>query len=123
MLRRPIRQLGEDEYEVALDDAEREVLRRLTEELRELVAADDPEVARLFPAAIPDDPAANAEYERLVRDSLVAGRLDALLRFEATAADERLTPDDLEAWCGVLNDLRLVLGTADANHTPMPRIA
>jgi hypothetical protein len=108
--RRPIRPLGENDYTLALDDAEREVLRRLAEELRELVAADDSEVARLFPAALPDDPEANAEYDRLVRDGLVAGRLDALARLDATVDAERLSHQDVEAWCGVLNDLRLVLG-------------
>ena len=110
MIRRPVRRLGTDAYAVELDEAEREVLRRLTEELRELVAGEHAEVARLFPAAIPDDPEASADYDRLVRDSLVAGRLEALARFEATVAGASLAPEDVEAWCGVLNDLRLVLG-------------
>ncbi|MBD0330249.1 MAG: DUF2017 family protein [Thermoleophilia bacterium] len=97
-------------YAVELGDAEREVLRRLAEELRELLTADDPAVARLFPAAYRDDPAASAEYEGLVRDGLLGGRLDALTRLDATAGAKRLSHADVEAWCGVLNDLRLVLG-------------
>jgi hypothetical protein len=108
--RRPIRPLADGDYALALDEAERDVLRRLARELRKLVEDGQAAVARLFPAAHLDDPEANADYDRLVRDGLVAGRLDALARVDGTVAGERLSPDDVEAWCGVLNDLRLVLG-------------
>jgi hypothetical protein len=110
VLRRPISALPDGEYAVDLGVAEREVLRRLADELRELLAGDDPGLARLFPAAYRDDPAASAEYEQLVHDSLLAARLDAVARLEASADAERLSHTDVEAWCGVLNDLRLVLG-------------
>ncbi len=108
--RRPIRPLGEDAYALELDAVERELLRRLSFDLRELVEAGDAGIARLFPPAHRDDPAANADYDRLVREGLVGGRLDALARVDATADADRLSQADLEAWCGVLNDLRLVLG-------------
>jgi hypothetical protein len=108
--RRPIRPLHDDEYELSLDAVERQLLHRLAADLRELVEAGDAGVVRLFPPAHPDDPEANAEYDRLVRDGLLAGRLDALARVDATADAKRLSRADVEAWCGVLNDLRLVLG-------------
>jgi hypothetical protein len=67
-------------------------------------------VGRLFPAAFRDDPEASAEYDRLVHGELVSGRLDALGTVRATIDAERLDEAELEAWCGALNDLRLVLG-------------
>ena len=75
-----------------------------------LIESDDGDVARLFPAAFRDDPAASAEYDRLVRDDLVAGRVSALDTVEQTLAADRLDQEQTEAWCGALNDLRLVLG-------------
>ena len=110
MFRRPIRPLGADAYALALDSGERAVLRSVARELRALVEADDPAVARLFPAAYRDDPDAAAEFDRLVRDGLVSGRVAALATVDRTADAERLGHDELESWCGALNDLRLVLG-------------
>ena len=81
-LRRPVRILSKNEYALDLAPEERRVLRSVCEELRPLVADQDESVARLFPAAFRDDPKASAEYDELVRDSLIAGRLRAL--------DERL---------------------------------
>ena len=107
----PLRPLGDGRYRLALTPDERELLRELLIDLRRGIDADDAEVARLFPPAFPDDPAATAEYARLVRDELVDGRLQALKTVEdALAGADRLDQEQAEAWCGVLNDLRLVLG-------------
>ena len=97
-------------YAVELDDGERALLRRLAVELDELVAADDETVGRLFPAAHRDDPAAEREYRKLAGESLVSGRLDALREFVVTVGERVLDQGQAEVWCGVLNDLRLVLG-------------
>jgi hypothetical protein len=110
MLRAPVRPLADGGYALALADDERAVLRRLSGELRELVEADDPAVARLFPAAFRDDPEAAADFDRLVREGLVSGRVAALATLDRTAGAERLDHQELEAWCGALNDMRLVLG-------------
>ena len=106
----PVRPLRKGGYRIVLESAEREALRTLCAELRDLIAADDEAVARLFPAAYRDDPAASAEYDRLVRDGLSAGRLEALSTVERTIDADRVDEDELAAWCGALNDLRLVLG-------------
>ena len=106
----PVRPLRKGGYRIVLERAEREALRTLCAELRELIAADDEAVARLFPAAYRDDAAASAEYDRLVRDGLSAGRLETLATVERTIGAERVDEDELAAWCGALNDLRLVLG-------------
>ena len=109
-LRRPLRVLGNDEYALDLATDERNVLQRLCEELRPLVAGQDESVGRLFPAAYRDDPDASAEYDRLVRESLVADRLRALDTVLETIDERRLSLAQVETWCGALNDLRLVLG-------------
>ena len=46
-----------------------------------------------------------------MHDSLLERRLATLDQFEATIQATSLDTDQLAAWVGVLNDLRLVLGT------------
>jgi hypothetical protein len=106
----PVRPLRDGGYRIRLGEQERETLRGLCGQLRELITAQDAAVGRLFPAAYRDDEEANAEFERLVRGDLAAGRLDALATVEASLDADRLDEEQLAAWCGALNDLRLVLG-------------
>jgi hypothetical protein len=106
----PVRPLRGGGYRVRLGENERRTLRSLCAELRALITAEDGAVGRLFPAAYRDDEAANADYEALVRDELVEGRLAAIATVEASIQAERLDEEQLAAWCGALNDLRLVLG-------------
>ena len=91
------------------------MLRELPRQLRELIEHEDPTsdpaMARLYPPAYLDDPIRNLEYERLAGDDLTSDRLEAIERMEGTLDAERLTEDQVLAWLGVLNDLRLVLGT------------
>lgn len=108
--RRPVEPLANGGYRLRLSAGEREVLRDLCDELRGLVEAEDASVGRLFPAAFRDDPEASAEYDRLVRGELVSGRLAALQTVDRTIDADRLDEEQLGAWCGALNDLRLVLG-------------
>ncbi len=97
-------------YVVRIGDDERRALATLCTELRTLIEADAAEVGRLFPAAYGDDAEASAEYDRLVRDDLVARRLDAIRIVRETVDAEILDEAQLASWCGALNDLRLVLG-------------
>jgi hypothetical protein len=98
--------------EVALPDAERELLAGLVPQLRELLLGDaDPNLRRLFPTAYPTDPKQEDEFRSLVHDSLLEGRLAALDTLEATVRERTLTDDQLGCWMGSINDLRLVLGT------------
>ena len=99
------------DFLLRLPAEERELLRALPGQLRALLGTEDPSLARLFPPAYPDDPEADAAYERLVHGELLAGRLEALRVMEATVDGERLDERELTAWVGALNDLRLVLGT------------
>jgi hypothetical protein len=105
-----VRPLSDGGYGVRLHPADRELLRTLAADVRELVEQRDGAVARLFPPAYRHDEEAEAEYERLVHDELAAGRVRALRTVEASASADRLDAAEADAWCGALNDLRLVLG-------------
>jgi Domain of unknown function (DUF2017) len=111
MLRRPVKRTRSGRFQLNLSAAEREVLRSLPAQLKELLGTDDPSLRRLFPPAYPDDPARDAEYQRLVRDDLIAGRTAALDVMAATVDATELDTEQLTGWLSALNDLRLVLGT------------
>lgn len=102
-------------YLVRLPAAERELLRTVPRQLRTLLTegdpAADPALRRLFPPASLEDERLRAEFERLTRDELLAGRLAAAETMERTADAERLTEEELLAWLSAINDVRLVLGT------------
>jgi hypothetical protein len=98
-------------YRLRLPRAERELLASLPRQMRELLQTDDPSLRRLFPPAYGDDPAADDEYRRLMRDELLEGKLAALQVVEETAFAEHLDAEDLEAWLGALESVRLYLGT------------
>jgi len=96
-----------------LSRRERELLGRLAGELAARLedGDDQPDLRRLFPPAYTEHPEEEREYRRLMHDELVAGRREAVQVFSATLDQARLSEDELDAWVGVLNDLRLVLGT------------
>jgi hypothetical protein len=110
-LQRRIRRTRRGEFEIRIPDGERDILRSLAEELRELLPTGDPSLGRLFPPAYSDDPEANEEYARLMRDDLLAEHTAAIDDFERTIDATRVSEDELIAWMGAVNDLRLVLGT------------
>jgi hypothetical protein len=107
----PVRRTPEGDFELRLSSDERAVLRSLPQQLREILSSDDPVLGRLFPPAYPEDAALQAEYAGLVGDDLLQQRLDAALLMERTIDAERLSEEQIQAWLGALNDLRLVLGT------------
>ena len=106
-----IRRLRRDTFQVRLSAEEREVLRALCTEFRDLLAREDPSTTRLFPPGYGDDRDASEQFDRMVRDDLTAGHLAAVETVEATLDAGRLGEEQLTAWLGALNDLRLVLGT------------
>ena len=110
---RRIKRTRSGEFDVRLPDEERHLLSRLVPQLQHLLdgGPDDPSLRRLFPTAYADDPEREREYRQLVLDELVAKRRAALETVAATAHATRLTEDELVAWMGAVNDLRLVLGT------------
>ena len=110
-MRRGIAARRDGTFRVRLPADERDVLAALPGQLREALDAGEPTLYRLFPPAHDDDAAANAEYVRLVGASLLEGKLQALEHLERTARAETLTEEDLGAWLGGLESLRLVVGT------------
>lgn len=100
-------------YEIRLPEGERELLRTVGPQLRQLLDGDlgDPALRRLFPTAYASDPERDREYHALVRDELADRRRAALDTMLATLEERRVTEDQLLAWMGAVNDLRLVLGT------------
>lgn len=101
---------GSGGYRLQLPAEERDVLRGLPAQLRELLQTSDPSLERLFPPAY-DDTEADDEYGELVRGDLLEGKLAALEVVEQTVDADHLTEEQLEAWLGALESLRLVLGT------------
>jgi Domain of unknown function (DUF2017) len=115
-----------DVIRLTLAEPERELLRRLPDELRTAYASDDPGdavSARLFPRAYldPTEEVREREWEALVRPELLREKLVALeLVISALDTVETgrrgqlvadLSDDDVNALLGVLNDARLALGT------------
>ncbi|HYZ13869.1 MAG TPA: DUF2017 family protein [Actinomycetota bacterium] len=102
-------------FALRISRVERDVLRSLPAQLRQLMTEHDaganPDLRRLFPTAYPDDPEKAAEYDAMVRDDLVAERLAAIDVMERTIDSDRLSEEELLAWLSSINDLRLVLGT------------
>jgi len=105
-------------YALDFQTEERELLARLLNELRALLLSDDDEhdllLDRLFPPAYPDDEEAEAEYQRLMRDELVATRVASIeMVLEVLEPDTSpvLTEDQALAFMQSLNAVRLVLGS------------
>ena len=106
---------------VHLADWERRLLAEMVSDLRfnllnHTPASDggdglDQSLRRLFPPAYLSDPERDTEYQRLMRDELLAERLDHLDLLDDTLAADHLDEAQITAWMQGLNELRLVLGT------------
>jgi hypothetical protein len=94
-----------------LPPEERLLLASLPPQVEAALESGDPTLRRLTPPAYPDDDAAEAEYRGLVGSGLLEGQRAALRVLERTAHADTLSTDDLNAWLGALETLRLVLGT------------
>ena len=119
MIGRRVKRSRRGGFELRIPPQERELLRSLGPELRELLVhqaataqpGDDPALDRLFPVAYPTDDDRQTEYRLLVHDELLSSHLGALAVLEETAGADRLDEDQLLAWMRALNEVRLVLGT------------
>jgi len=94
-----------------LEDHARDLLRMLPDQARELVDHDDPAAKRLFPVAYLDDEAAQADYRDMMGTSLLEHHQHALDTLVATVDAPTIDADELQAWLGAVEVLRLLLGT------------
>ena len=119
--RSPVRETG-DGFVIELGEDETLLVARLLDELRQLLTNPSPDsserllTVRLFPVTHPDDEAAEAEYQRLMRDELVQSKLEAIARVESVLnaqrrSDRVVDEAGLVAFMQSLNAIRLVLGT------------
>ena len=94
-----------------LEVPERELLKMLPEQARELVDHDDPMAKRLFPVAYLDDEAAQADYHDMMGTSLLEHHQQALDALMATVDEVTIDVEQLNGWLGGVEVLRLLLGT------------
>jgi Domain of unknown function (DUF2017) len=113
----PVRADG-DGFVVTLGPDETALVRRLIGELREILTDETPNsearalLVRLFPVVHADDPEAEAEYQRLMRDELVQSKLAAFaIVDEILGSPTRIDEGRLMAFMQSVNSIRLVLGT------------
>ncbi|MEY2433078.1 MAG: hypothetical protein QOC92_2803 [Acidimicrobiaceae bacterium] len=99
-------------FQLRIGDDERDLLASLAGQLRELLVGDQTDgLERLFPPGYANDPDREQEYQQLTHDELLTKRLASVDILEQTVNETRLDEDQLNAWMGAVNDLRLVLGT------------
>jgi hypothetical protein len=94
-----------------LEGPERELLRMLPEQAKELVDHDDPTAQRLFPVAYPDDAAAQSDYHQIMGAQLLEHHQRALDTLVSTVDSDSIDSEELAVWLGAIEVLRLLLGT------------
>lgn len=90
---------------------ERAILADLPGRTLALVDQGHPATGRLFPAAYPEDPQADAEYRRATLDELLESRRVALRTLQEGLGKKSIGAEELEIWVAAFETLRLVLGT------------
>ena len=105
-----------DGFTFNIGDEERQLVTRLLTELSQLLMGEsnDPRLVRIFPPAyhLADDADADAEYQRLMREELVASRLSGITTVNAALQSTEVASEDtMVAFVQAINGLRLVLGT------------
>jgi hypothetical protein len=106
-------------FSLRLNSEERALVARLLDELAALLThpVEPSMTERLFPVVHPNDPDQEAEYQRLMRDELVASRLAGIatvkdvLAGQGTGKKVTFDEEQLVAFMQALNGVRLVLGT------------
>ena len=105
-----------DGFMINIGDDERQLVTRLLNELGQLLMDEsgDPRLIRMFPPAyhLADDAEADAEYQRLMRDDLVASRLAGIATVNlAIETPGPVSEEAMISFVQAINGLRLVLGT------------
>lgn len=110
----PFARRSDGSIAVRLVPEERDALRRLVDDLRELLVAApphrNPAMRRLHPVVHRDDADAEEEWARLMHGELLEARFQALDEVERTLSADAITADELTLWMQSCNALRLALG-------------
>jgi hypothetical protein len=107
-----VRRTRDGTFQLRISDDERDLIASLAGQLRDLLVSDETDgLERLFPPGYADDPDREQEYQQLTHDELLTKRLASVDIVEQTVTQTSLDEDQLNAWMGAVNDLRLVLGT------------
>src|SRR4051794_26684754 len=97
IFRKRVKRTDNGRYKIRLGDEERNLLRHVSDEMRELLSPAEPTLRGLFPPAYLDDPDKEHEYQRLMRDDLLASHHAALTTLEKTADATELDEAELNA--------------------------
>ena len=107
-----VRRARDGTFQLRMSDDERDLVASLAGQLRDLLVSDETDgLQRLFPPGYADDPEREQEYQQLTHDELLTKRLASVDVVEQTVSQTSLDEDQINAWMGAVNDLRLVLGT------------
>ena len=111
----PLMRTKSGTYKLALPKDHCEVLTHLITELRDslLTTTDDASLRRLFPTAYHNDAKKDAEYQRLMREELLASRLSSIeTALMVISSSNELSESEVDAFARSINSLRLVIGTS-----------
>ena len=126
MAKRMVRRGRDGTFQLRISDDERDLIAGLAGQLRDLLMSDETDgLERLFPPGYANDPEREQEYQQLTHDELLTKRLASVDVVEDTVTNTRLDEDQLNAWMGAVNDLRLVLGTrldVSEDMDPIPAV-
>ena len=111
----PLVRTKDGTYKLALPKDQCELLTHLITELRDslLTTTDDASLRRLFPTAYHNDEKKDAEYQRLMREELLASRLSSIeTTLKVISSSNELSESEVDAFARSINSLRLVIGTS-----------
>lgn len=112
MFDRKVQRARDGSFKLRLTDDERDLVATLTAQLRDLLVSGETDgTERLFPPGYANDADRETEYQLLTHDELLQSRLAAVDVVEQSLTQTKLTEDELTAWMGAVNSLRLVLGS------------
>jgi len=98
-------------FRTGLTAGERELLKALPRQAQGLLEARDPNAARVFPVAYPNDARAESEYREMMGEHLLKKHQRSLDTLASTIDRSTVDEDDILQWLDALEVLRLVLGT------------
>jgi hypothetical protein len=109
-------------FQINLGKNDRSFLADLPNQIRFVIeSGNDQLTRRLFPAAYhrPEDAEHEVEFRKYMQEELITSKMGAMAILAETAHNEVLTEEQMMAWMGSLNDVRLVLGTQLDVHEGM----